>query len=142
MAATLFASLSSSDGNWIVELEDIAPDGGNKRVSIGWLKASHRETDAAKSKPYKPFHPHTRAVPVQPGRVESYAIEMRETSYVFRAGHRIQLLVKAQDAPWEGASYVYRLSLHLPRNEEVRHTVYHTPEYPSSLLLPLIPAKR
>jgi len=79
-------------------------------------------------------------VPVEPGRVESYAIEMRETSYVFRTGHRIQLLVKAQDAPWEGASYVYRLSLHLPRNEEVRHTVYHTPEYPSYLLLPLIPA--
>ena len=142
IAATLFAAISSTDCNWIVELEDIAPDGSNKRVSIGWLKGSHRETDAAKSKPYKPFHPHTRAVPVEPGKVESYAIEMRETAYVFKAGHRIQLLVKAQDAPWEGSSYVYRLSLHLPRNEEVKHTVYHTPEYPSYLLLPLIPGRK
>ena len=139
MALTLYGSISGTDTNWIVEVEDLAPDGKATRVSIGWLKASHREMDESKSKAYQPFHPHTRALPVTPGRVERYAIEIRETSYVFKAGHSLQLRVKAQDAPWEGASYVYRLSLHLAPHEEMRHTVYHTPEYPSCLLLPVIP---
>ena len=82
------------------------------------------------------------ALAVTPGQVHEYAIEIRETSHVFKAGHRVQLLIKAQDAPWEGTNYVYRLSLHLPRNEAVTHRVHHTPERPSYLLLPVIPPKR
>jgi predicted acyl esterase len=140
MALYLYGSLSSDDTNWIVELNDVSPEGAETRVSIGWLKASHRELDPARSKPYKPFHPHTRAVPVQPGRVVEYAIELCDSSYVFKAGHRVQLLVKAQDAPWEGSSYIYRLSNHLASSRETRHTIYHTPEFPSHLLLPVIPA--
>ena len=139
IALYLYASIGGADTNWIVELEDVAPDGTTRRASIGWLKASHRELDEAKSKPFQPYHPHTRALPVTPGKIERYAIDIRETSYVFKAGHRMQLRVKAQDAPWEGTSYIYRLSLHLPRNEEMEHRVHHTPEHPSYLLLPVIP---
>jgi putative CocE/NonD family hydrolase len=139
IALYLHASLSTPDTHWIVEVNDVDPEGRETRVSIGWLKASHRELDEARSRPYKPFHPHTRAVPVRPGEVCRYAIEICDTSYVFKAGHRIQLLVKAQDAPWEGTSYIYRLSNHLSPSSETRHTIHHTAEYPSHLLLPVIP---
>ncbi|OGA73004.1 MAG: hypothetical protein A3G27_04150 [Betaproteobacteria bacterium RIFCSPLOWO2_12_FULL_66_14] len=139
IALYLYASLTSDDTNWIVELNDAAPDGSETRVSIGWLKASHRELDESRSQPHKPFHPHTRAIPVEPGSVLEYAVEICDTCYVFKAGHRIQLLVKAQDAPWEGTSYIYRISNHLSPSRETRHTIYHTPEYPSRLLLPVIP---
>ena len=139
IALTLYASLSGEDTNWIVELSDVDPSGAEKRVSIGWLKASHREIDPARSKPYKPYHPHTGATSVPPGKVCEYAIEICDTSYVFKTGHRLQLLVKAQDAPWEGTSYIYRLSLHLSPIKEVRHTIHHSPEHPSHILLPVIP---
>ncbi len=139
IALYLYASITSSDANWIVEINDVDPDGSERRISIGWLRASHRECDEAKSRPYKPFHPHTRAAPVELGKVCRYAIEICDTSHVFKAGHRIQLLVKAQDAPWEGTSYVYRLSNHLSPSRETRHTIHHTQEYPSHLLLPVIP---
>ena len=76
---------------------------------------------------------------MKPGAVTRYSIEIREISHVFRAGKRMQLLVKAQDAPWEGSSYIYKISYHMPPARDTRHTVYHTPEYPSHLLLPVIP---
>jgi predicted acyl esterase len=139
IAMRLFASLDTSDTNWIVELIDLNAKGEANRVSVGWLKASHREIDEARSKPYQPVHPHARAIPVEPGRVISYAIEMRETSYVFNPGHRIQLLVKAQDASWEGSSYIYRISQHLSSSTQTLHTIYHTREHPSHVLLPVIP---
>ncbi len=139
IALYLHASISAPDTNWIVEFEDVDPDGSAKRISIGWLKASHRELDALKSKPYKPFHPHTRESAVEPDRVLEYAIEICDTAHVFKAGHRLQLRVKAQDAPWEGTSYIYRLSNHLSPMRETRHTLYHTQERPSHLLLPVIP---
>ena len=139
LALYLHASINAEDTNWIVEVEDLRADGSTVRAAIGWLKASHREVDAEKSKPWQPFHPHARAQPVPPGKPQLYAIDLREMCYVFKAGSRIQLLVKAQDAPWEGASYIYRISLHLPVNREVKHTLLHSPEYPSHLLVPVIP---
>lgn len=137
IALYLYASISTADTNWIVEISDVDPKGTEKRVSVGWLKASHRELDDSRSKPYQPFHPHTRAVPIEPGKIFEYAIEIRETSYVFRAAHRIQLVVKTQDASWEGSGY--RAINHIPPSLETQHTIYHTPEYPSHLLLPVIP---
>jgi uncharacterized protein len=139
LALYLYASITATDTNWICELEDLAPDGKTTRAAIGWLRASHREVDEAQSKPYQPHHPHTRALPVTPGKVELYAIDFREMCWAFKVGHRIQLLVKAQDAPWEGTSYIYRISLHLQPGKEVQHAIRHNPEYPSHLLVPAIP---
>ena len=138
-ALYLYASLNTEDTDWMVEIRDVDASGAEKLVSMGWLKASHREIDESKSQPFQPFHPHTRSVPVKPGEIYEYAIEIRETSIVFKAGHRIQLVIKGQDAPWEGKEYFRDVFWHLPRRKETRHTLYHIPEYPSYLLLPIIP---
>jgi uncharacterized protein len=36
-------------------------------ATTGFLKASHRELDERTT----PYHPHTRAVPVEPGKIDS-----------------------------------------------------------------------
>ena len=58
---------------------------------------------------------------------------------VFKAGHKIELVIKGQDARWEGKEYFRSLFFHLPRSKETLHTIHHTTEYPSYLLLPIIP---
>ncbi|MDP2932495.1 MAG: CocE/NonD family hydrolase [Chloroflexota bacterium] len=133
------ASLSNPDANWMVEIHDISPDGSRRLVTMGWLKASHRELDVAKSKPYQPYHPHTRSLPVEPGKIYEYAIDVRETSNVFQAGHRMQLIVKGQDSPYEGPEHFRETHYHLLNMKETKHTIYHTPQYQSYLLLPVIP---
>jgi predicted acyl esterase len=103
-------------------------------VSKGWLRASHRAIDQKRSEPYQPFHPHTEAVPVEKGKIYEYAIEIRETSNVFKTGHRIELVVRGQDAPSEDPIW-----FHFCNIKETNHTIYHSKEYGSYLLIPVIP---
>lgn len=138
-ALYFYASLSNQDTNWMVETFDISPDGSRRLVTMGWLKASHRELDETKSKPYQPFHPHTRSLPVEPGKIYEYAMEIRETSNVYKAGHRMQLIIKGQDSPYEGPEHFREIHYHLLNMKETQHTIYHTPKYQSYLLLPEIP---
>lgn len=131
-ALYFYASLSSQDANWFITIKDIDIDGLEKVVSKGWLRASHRELDESKSKPYKPFHPHTRSLPIEPGKVYDYLIDIRETSNVFKTGHRIQLEIAGEDR-LEGIWY------HLPNMRETQHIIYNSHEYLSYLLLPIVP---
>jgi uncharacterized protein len=136
-ALYLYASLDDTDGNWIVELHDVGPDGQAAVISKGWLKASFRELDETASTPHRPWHPYDRQVPVEPGRVEQYAIQIHDTSNVFLAGHRIELVIKTLDHSLEGGWNT--IFYHLPCALDVTHVVYHDPGRASHLLLPVIP---
>ncbi len=140
IALNYFAAIDHGDANWMAVLNDLDEQGAEKVVSKGWLRASHRAIDEQKSKPYQPYHPHTSSDPVEPGRICEYRMEIRETSYVFRKGHRIQLRIKGQDATWEGRTYAYRIHGHLPLSKQIRHTLHHSASHRSHLLLPIIPA--
>jgi putative CocE/NonD family hydrolase len=134
-ALYIHASLSSEDGNFIVYMKDVGADGSETMVSKGWLKASHREIDESKSKPYQPFHPHTKSVDLMPGRIYEYAIEIRDTSYLFKVGHKVRLVIQGQDAAWEDSL----ISYHLTRVKDTQFTIYNNAPYPSYLILPIIP---
>lgn len=138
IALYLYASLSNTDGNWIVELQDLSPNGEITILSKGWLKASFRELDRAASQPHKPWHRYTERVPVEPGKIEEYAIQIHDTSNVFLPGHRIGLVVKSLDHSLEGGWNT--IFFHLPCALEVTHTVHHDATFKSHLLLPVIPA--
>jgi uncharacterized protein len=72
-----------------------------REVTRGWLKASHRALDTARSKPYWPWHPLTREAqrPVTPDAIEEYQIEIMSTANLFRQGHRICLEITSLDLP-------------------------------------------
>ena len=137
MSLELFASLSDTDAHWIVELRDVAPDGASRIVSKGWLRAGYRALDDERSTPYRPEHPYAQLDPVTPGAVERYAIQVHDTSNVFMAGHRIQLVVKSIDHSLEGEWNT--IFYHLPHAGAVTQTVHHDATHPSHLLLPVIP---
>jgi hypothetical protein len=132
IALYFYASLSTEDTHWMVEIKDLDPNGAETIITKGWLKASHRELDETKSKPYQPYHPHTRSLPVKPGEIYEYAVEIRETSYVIKAGHRFRLEIKGQD-------HLHLRYAHVPYMKETKHTIYHSNKYLSHLLLPIIP---
>jgi predicted acyl esterase len=134
IAFYLYAALDLTDATWFVSINDVAPDGSTRLISMGWLRASHRAIEEKRSKPYQPFHPHTESIPVEPGEIYEYAIDIRETSNVFKSGHRIELLIKGQDSPSENPIWY-----HLCDNKQTKHTIYHNTQYMSHLLLPVIP---
>jgi predicted acyl esterase len=114
-----------------------------RELTRGWLKASHRAVDPTRSLPGRPWHPLTRAAQkkVVPGEINEYAIEIMATANCFKAGHRICVEITCLDVATGvgGASNVEYIPYHICSSSTVLHHVYHDPQHPSHLLLPVIP---
>ncbi len=113
----------------------------NGPVALGWLRASHRELDEARSTPWRPVHRHEREQRLKPGEVVPVDIELWPFSTLFRAGESLRVLVKGMD--------IYRDALpNLPfaRHEDLRnkgrHAIHTGGRYDSCLLAPVIPRAR
>lgn len=76
----------------------VGPQGGPVPMAMGWLRASHRETDPELSEPYRPWHPHQRAVPLTPGEPTLLEIEIWPTSITLAPGERLRLELVVDDA--------------------------------------------
>ena len=73
MSATLWAATDAKDTDWNVMLLDVFPDGHAERVQDGIARARFRQG-------------FDKEVPLTPGSVERYDIDLWFTSRVFPAG--------------------------------------------------------
>ncbi len=71
-------------------------------VAQGWLRASHRRLDLDRSLPYRPFHPHDRVEPLEPGRPYEVEVEIWPTSIVIPPGYRLAVTVRGKDYEYGG----------------------------------------
>jgi predicted acyl esterase len=71
-------------------------------VGLGWLRASQRKLDPAKSKPYRPWHTHDTELPLTPGEPVELDIEIWPTSIVVPPGYRLALTVRGKDYEVDG----------------------------------------
>jgi len=139
-AFNFFASIDTDDTNWIVRLSDVAPGGAETPLAKGCLKASHRALDLERSRPYAPYHKHTRSNPVVPGRIYEYNVGLGKLTNVFRAGHRIKLEIQSLESPRDPEMQIhYHPSL--PSSRITLHKIYRNQEYPSHLVLPIVGRK-
>lgn len=91
----LVAKSSCEDTDWLVSLFDESPEGSSRILTSGWLRASHRELDTKRSKQCAPWHPHTRVIPLTPGKEEIFEIGLVPTSNHFFKGHRLRLEISS-----------------------------------------------
>jgi putative CocE/NonD family hydrolase len=126
MRATLWAATDQKDTVWNVMLLDVYPDGHAERVQDGLARARFR----------KGFD---KAVPLTPGSVERYDIDLWFTSRVFEPGHRIRVAVSSALFP------KYDRNLNTGGNNErdssfvVAHQrIVHDGGHPSHIVLPVV----
>jgi len=105
-------------------------------VAKGWLRASHRELDPARSRPSRPWHTHAAVQPVEPGAVVPVQIEIWPSSTLFEAGTRLQLDVLGHD----GARYPPMRHGRLVN--QGTHTVHTGGVHDSHLLVPFVKPAR
>jgi len=98
-ALHLVAASTTTDTDWIVKLSDVAPDGSESVITNGYLRASHRELDTARSRPLVPYHTHVNPTPINTGENYAYDIEIWPTAYEIKAGHQLQLRLTSYDLP-------------------------------------------
>ncbi|MEV0495266.1 CocE/NonD family hydrolase [Streptomyces atratus] len=136
-AAHLFAEIDQDDTNFILRLWDEAPGGGRQLITTGYLKASHRELDEGRTTEGNPYHPHTRAVPVEPGKIEEYVLRLYPFAATFKPGHRL-VVELSNDEPLVDAhnALLPPDAFHLPVGRPVTHKIYRDAAHPSRLVLP------
>lgn len=141
-------AIGSDDMDLFVAIQKIDRDGSevpfvfyamleNGPVALGWLRVSHWELDAARSRPEQPFHPHTREWLLRPGERVAAQIEIWPSSTRFEAGQRLRVLVQGRDTQTSAAPNSPFLRHESLRNEGL-HVIHTGGSYDSHLLLPVI----
>lgn len=112
IAAKLWMSSPTTDADLFLALRMFDPAGkevtfvgsNDPRVPIGlgWLRASHRKLDPAKSLPYRPWHSHDEERPLQPGEPVELDVEIWPTSIVVPPGYRLALNIRGRDYEVDG----------------------------------------
>jgi putative CocE/NonD family hydrolase len=98
-ALHLVAESSATDTDWFAKLSDVAPDGSQRIITEGFLRASHRRLDRARTRPMRPWHTNTNPRPIEPGRPYAYDLAIWPTAYHLAKGHRLQLRLTSYDFP-------------------------------------------
>jgi putative CocE/NonD family hydrolase len=142
----LYASSTSIDTRFIVKLSDQHPQDAAARksgaqpahtpVSKGWLNASHREKDEARSTAMRPFYTHTNPQPIVPGEIYQFDIEVLPVSYVFKKGHRIRVEIVNGDSAVTDNVFTHPYHPTLMGTDTIHHDAAHA----SCIVLPVIPA--
>ena len=107
LAAMIFAASSTVDMDLFLTFQAFAPDGREVEfqgtvdphtpLAQGWLRASHRKLDEAKSLPYRPYHTHDELQPLAPGQVYELDVEIWPTNIILPAGFRLGLHIGGKD---------------------------------------------
>lgn len=124
----LHASSSAPDTDFFAKLIDVAPDGTNRDIASGMVRARYREgVDKPKL--------------LTPGEVVEYRIRLRPTSNEFLPGHRIRLDITSSDFP----NYDRNHNTAADQNADAElraatQTVHHGGAHASRLVLPVISA--
>ena len=132
----LFAEIDQDDTNFILRLWDEAPGGKRQLLTTAYLKASHRELDE-RSSYGDPYHPHTRAVPVEPGAIEEYVLRIYPFGATVLPGHRIVAELSCNEPMADSHNALLPPdSFHLPVGRAVTHKIYRDAVHQSRLILP------
>jgi putative CocE/NonD family hydrolase len=124
--AVLHVSTSAPDTDFTAKLVDAAPDGPARILTDGILRLRYREGIE-------------RAVPYRPGTVVEVEIDMGHTAHEFPAGHAVRLEVSSSNFPrYDRNLNTGRLQALETQMRVARQAVWHGPERPSRLQLPVL----
>jgi len=127
-----------TDADLEVNLTEVRPDGQERYVQSGWLRASFRTLSPLANDLWpEPTMVVSDVAPLEPGNWTLVRVAIAGFAHPFRKGSRILLAI---DTPGDSrAEWLFDLKT-FPH--EVAYDIAHAPVHPSSLALPLIPAAK
>ncbi|MDO5834997.1 MAG: CocE/NonD family hydrolase [Methanobacterium sp.] len=127
----LYAASDAKDTDFVARLMDVYPNGTTINLgtyeSGGSIRARYRQG-------------FDREVLLEPGKIEKYRIELFDMGHVFLPGHRIRLEISSSAYPVLHPNPNTGNPIATDTQQQVAHqTIFHNSEYPSSVILPVIP---
>lgn len=139
ISTKLYAATSARDTDWMVRLIDVYPDGYAAMLCEGLMRARHRDPERAGA-----FNP-DKLSEIEPNKVYEYSIDFwRATGNAFAKGHRIRVEISSSYFPY----YLRNLNTGADnigletKSVVAEQKIFHTSEYPSHVVLPVIPARQ
>jgi putative CocE/NonD family hydrolase len=123
--AALYISSDAPDTDFYVTLTDVYPDGRAVRIAWGALRTRYRATPR-------------QAKLMTPGEAYELRVELAPILNVFQTGHRIRVDIRSANFPLYDRNP--NTGHAIGSDTEMRaatQTIYHTPQYPSCILLPI-----
>jgi len=125
VTAVLYAATSGRDTDWVVKLCDVHPSGKTISVCDGVVRASVRDGE-------------TRRL-VEPHAIIRYEVSLWSTAMLFKAGHRLRVLITSSDFPrYDRNPNTGELAHSATRLEPALQRVYLDAEHASHLVLPVV----
>lgn len=122
----LHAASSAPDTDFFARLIDVAPDGTNRDIASGMVRARYRDGL-------------DRPNLLAPGEVIEYRIKLRPTSNEFQPGHRIRLDITGSDFPNYDRNHNTAADQNADAKLEIaEQTIHHGDAKLSRLVLPVI----
>src|SRR3954454_23614523 len=136
-SANVWLSSTATDTDLQITLTEVRPDGQEVYIGRGWLRASHRALDPARSTALAPYHTHQEADASQlaPGEPTLMRVQLFPFDYVFRKGSSIRLWIDAPTGMTGG------WWLHFTETPAV-NSIYADSDHPSALVLGHLPGGR
>ena len=124
---TAWVAADTVDTDVVARLCDVHANGRSFNVMDGILRLRFREGI-------------DRPRPLPRGEPVEVEVDLWSTAYVFAAGHRLRLHVCASDFPrYDRNPGTGETSAEATAIQPQRNLLFHDPEHPSRLLLPVIP---
>jgi putative CocE/NonD family hydrolase len=123
--ADLWISVDAPDADWALKLIDVAPDGAARGLAEGILRSSGRDPVRYPSL-------------LNPGRRYHLRVDLGSTAATILAGHALRIEIAGSAFP------MFDRNLHTGegpvgyRKQVARQTVYHSREFASRFLLPVL----
>lgn len=132
----LWLRSTASDTDVEVTLTELRPDGEERYVQSGWLRASHRKLDPERSTKLRPWRTDLEedATPLPAGKFVKARVELFPFAAVLRAGSRMRITVEAP-----GGNRPFWTFDSIPATGTVINDIAHSVGHPSKVVLPVIP---
>ncbi len=132
-SADLWVSTSAPDVDLQTTITEVRPDGQEVYVQRGWLRASHRALDPARSTPLSPWHPHTKAstADMPAGVPQLLRVDVFPFGHTFRKGSSLRVYVEMPSVTglWGFTDVLTPQTV----------TIHYGKDHPSRLALGLLP---
>jgi len=135
VTATLFASSSAVDTDWVVRLCKVSADGVSLAIADGIVRASWRDA-YAETGLFKEGHAPS---PIEPGQIYEYTISLWETALTFAPGERLRVQVTSSCHPrWDRNLNTGKLAYESGAAVTASQRIHLGTSYPSRLTVGML----
>ena len=141
ITVTVYATATTTETQWVAEVEEVTPDGTSFPITEGALLGSQRAVDPSRSWTQQgvtvlPYHPFTLSSvqPVPPGVPEEYQIQVFPTLVTVAKGDSLRVTISTVDTP-----HLTPIPDQLMQLLGGSYDILRTPAAPSSITVELDP---